>query len=199
VGLGNIYFSQGKASQAREAHQKAFSVTSDNAWAYVGLGNSFFCQGNLAESEAAYIKALKFDAQNATALCQLGSIYLKQGDKKKAEQYFRKIEVTDGNSSFFGIPAYYRRLKSVLDSRGIRLVFVQHPMRGILPLSEILRGEQGVIFVDNEPFFREAVKKSGYQRYFKDSFGDSGYCTAEGSRLLAQNIATTIMRQLNQQ
>jgi hypothetical protein len=90
----------------------------------------------------------------------------------------------------------YRELKRILDKRGIKLVCVQYPMLKIGELKQIFEGQRGVVFVDNERVFKDAVKKSGYQKYFVDRFGgEFGHCTREGNRLLAQNIADVILKE----
>jgi len=70
-------------------------------------------------------------------------------------------------------------------------------MRNIDSLKKMLDGTRGVIFVDNERNFKEAVKKEGFNEYFNDMFaGDFGHCTAKGNRLLAENIANEILKSL---
>jgi hypothetical protein len=75
------------------------------------------------------------------------------------------------------------------------VVCVQYPMRSIEPLKRIFEdNKEGVIFVDNEKIFRDAVKEEGSDVYFRDMFGgDFGHCTAKGNRLLAENIANAIL------
>jgi ABC-type antimicrobial peptide transport system permease subunit len=70
-------------------------------------------------------------------------------------------------------------------------------MRSPEPLKKIFQGnEEGIIFVDNEKIFREALRKTGYKEYFTDLFaGDFGHCTNKGKRLLAENIADVILRE----
>jgi hypothetical protein len=52
-----------------------------------------------------------------------------------------------------------------------------------------------MIFVDNERVFKEAIEKDGYKEYFRDMLGgDFGHCTEKSNRLLAENIANTILR-----
>jgi len=84
-----------------------------------------------------------------------------------------------------------------LDKRGIKLVCVQYPMRNVELLKIIFEPGQGIIFVDNESIFKEAVNKSSYNEYFRDiSGGDFGHCTAKGNRLLAGNIASVILKEV---
>jgi len=75
-------------------------------------------------------------------------------------------------------------------------VCVQYPLRSVNPLKKIFKGfTQGVIFVDNEKIFKDAVAQEGYEAYFSDKFaGDFGHCTKKGNRLLAQNIANAIVK-----
>ena len=70
-------------------------------------------------------------------------------------------------------------------------------MRSIESLKKIFEGQTGVIFVDNERIFKDAVKREGYKEYFKDMFGgDFGHCTPKGNRLLAENIADVILKEV---
>jgi hypothetical protein len=51
--------------------------------------------------------------------------------------------------------------------------------------------------VDNEKIFRDAVKKDKSSIYFNDMFGgDFGHCTDKGNRLLAENIANAILKEV---
>jgi len=54
-----------------------------------------------------------------------------------------------------------------------------------------------VIFVDNERIFKDAIGKKGYNKYFTDMFGgDFGHCTQKGNKLLAENIANAILKEV---
>jgi hypothetical protein len=45
--------------------------------------------------------------------------------------------------------------------------------------------------------FRDAVRKDSYNEYFRDAIGgDFGHCTDKGNRLLAENIASTILKEV---
>jgi hypothetical protein len=88
----------------------------------------------------------------------------------------------------------YRKLKEILDKRGIRLVCVQYPMRNVEPLKKIFKEDEDIIFIDSESVLKEALKKGSYKEYFKDMIGgDFGHCTDKGNKLLADNIANTIL------
>jgi hypothetical protein len=70
-------------------------------------------------------------------------------------------------------------------------------MRNVEPLKKIFEQDESIIFVDNESVFKEALQKASYNEYFVDMFaGDFGHCTKKGNRLLAENIANTILREV---
>ena len=51
--------------------------------------------------------------------------------------------------------------------------------------------------MDNEKVFKQALRKASYDEYFRDNFaGDFGHCTPNGNRLLAENIADTILKKV---
>ena len=93
----------------------------------------------------------------------------------------------------------YHKLKEILDKRRIKRVCVQYPMRDVEPLKKIFWKNKGVIFVDNESVFKEALKKGGYKykEYFRDMFaGDFGHFAQKSKKLLTQNIADVILREV---
>jgi len=91
----------------------------------------------------------------------------------------------------------YLRLKEILDKKGIKLACVQYPVRSVESLKKIFESREGIIFVDNEKVFKEALKKRSYKEYFTDIFGgDFGHCTYKGNRLLAGNIANVILKEV---
>jgi hypothetical protein len=70
-------------------------------------------------------------------------------------------------------------------------------MRNVEPLKRIFEQDKGVIFVDNESVFKEALKKASYKEYFKDMFGgDFGHCTDQGNQLLAWNVTNTTLKEI---
>ena len=73
---------------------------------------------------------------------------------------------------------------------------VQYPIRCIDSLKAMFESQQGIIFVDNEKIFKDAVKQANYEEYFTDIFaGDFGHCTKKGNRLLAENIADVLQKE----
>ena len=90
----------------------------------------------------------------------------------------------------------YRRLKEIVTQRRLKLVCVQYPLRQIGSLKKLFDSTEGIIFVDNEKIFKEALKHDKYEDYFVDRFaGDFGHGTPKGNRLLAENVANVILKE----
>ncbi len=79
-------------------------------------------------------------------------------------------------------------------AKNVQMVCMSYPMHPVAPLEGVLRDfAKTVVFVDNEAVFRKAVARGGYARYFLDVYGgDFGHLTAEGARVLAENVADGI-------
>jgi tetratricopeptide (TPR) repeat protein len=195
--LGALYRDQGKLSQAEDAYKQAIERDPKDNRAYTELGGLYRDQGKLSQVEALFKQAIALNPQNDRAYGALSVLYEEMGKSGLAKEYAQKAaSLRLGYCVPFTV-ANYRTLKEILDKKGIRLVCMQYPMRSIKPLKRIFQDDrEGIIFVDNEKLFKEAVKKDGYNAYFKDIFGgDFGHCTDKGNRLLAENIANTILKE----
>ncbi|MBM3254789.1 MAG: tetratricopeptide repeat protein [Candidatus Omnitrophica bacterium] len=197
--LGWLHFEQeGKLEQAEDLFKKAIELNPKNERVYRELGWLYLKQGKLSEAEDLLKKAIKINPRNDLVYGAISTLYKEMGQSELAEDYAKKIATLRLKYYNYITVSNYRNLKEILGKRGIRLVCVEYPMRSIEPLKKIFEGdEEGVIFVDNEKIFRDAVKKEGYREYFTDMFGgDFGHCTDKGNRLLAENIAKTILKEV---
>ncbi len=198
VELGRFYHDIGKLSEVEAAFRKAIEVNPKNDEAYVELGG-FYCDiGKLSEAEAAYREALRIDPEFDEALGALGVLYAQMGNARLSEEYKKRAEGLRVQNYRLSTVDNYSKLRIILDKRKITYVCVQYPMRGIDPLKRIFKNDpEGIIFVDNEKVFIEALKSSIYREYFNDRFGgDFGHCTDKGNRLLAENIADVILEEV---
>jgi tetratricopeptide (TPR) repeat protein len=195
--LGWFYQKQGQPSQAEDALKQAIALGSQDYRAYTLLGWFYQRQGKFSQAEDLFKQAIALDPQNDRAYGALSILCEETGKPGLAKEYAQKATSLRLGHYVPLTVTSYRTLKEILDKRGIRLVCVQYPMRSVEPLKRILQGtEKGIIFVDNEKLFRDAVRKDGYNTYFKDMFGgDFGHCTDRGNRLLAENIADTIVKE----
>lgn len=163
--------------------------------AYMELASIYLILGRYPEAEDAFRGLIKIDPRNIGAHRGLLFLYEKIGidipsDKYLQEKNIRMFYYNDATCRNF------QRLKNILDARGIKLVCIQYPMRSMESLKDVFKGDDGMIFIDNEELFRDAVLKTDYNDYFIDVFaGDFGHCTEKGNRLLARNIAKSILKE----
>jgi tetratricopeptide (TPR) repeat protein len=195
-GLGQMFRGQNKYAEAALYYERAIAANPRNDVAYVELAWCYTQRGKLAETAALLKSAVERNPDNDRLLGGLVMAYEEMGEKPLARQYYEKMNAL--RRTFYApvTKNNYRVIKNLVGRRGIRLACVQYPARSIEPLKEIFDGQEGIIFVDNERIFKEAIKKSGYNEYFRDNFGgDFGHCTDKGNELLAKNIADTILQE----
>jgi len=196
--LGRLYKDQGQFQQAEEYFKKTLELNPKNDQAYVELGWVYLRQGQLSQAKECLEKGLAFNPSNERLYGALAVIYEVTGQAARAQEYSDKANEL-GLSWYKPMTANnYHTLKEILNRRKIQLVCVQYPMRNIEALKKIFQGNiDGILFVDNEKAFKEAVKEGSYKEYFRDMFGgDFGHCTEKGNRLLAGNIANVILKEV---
>lgn len=130
----------------------------------------------------------------------LGGCLEDSGDLEQAKIYYKKSRQLLSDKVNSVTKTHYLQISKVLGERDIKGVFVQYPLRDIENLKVIFREEKNFnkyLFVNNEKHFKEALLKGKYEDYFTDRFaGDLGHCTPEGNRIIAQNIADTILKNI---
>ena len=196
-GPGYHYGENDKFSQAEELFKKAIELSPRDVWGWDGLVGLYWKQCELSKAEEVLREFLAINPKNDWAYRTLESLYREMNRIELAQEYKKKRAELRLNEYSAITINNYRKLKEILDKRAIQLVCVQYPVRSVEPLKNIFKGEKGVIFVDNERVFKEALKRGSYIEYFKDSFGgDFGHCTPKGNRLLAENIANVILKEV---
>ncbi|HTY44748.1 MAG TPA: tetratricopeptide repeat protein [Patescibacteria group bacterium] len=196
--LGIFYRTIGNFPQAEASFKKAIALNPSDDAVYLELGTFYRTQGKLPQAEEAFKKAVALNPQNNRAYGMLTSLYEEMGKPELAQECGKNTrELKAGYYAPLTIDNYHK-LKEVISGKGIRLVCVQYPLRNIEPLKKIFKDRaEGIIFVDNEQIFKKAVKAAGYSVYFIDMFGgDFGHCTDKGNKLLAENIANVILKEV---
>src|SRR4030042_1479156 len=190
IELGSLYRKFEKYDQAEEMFKKAIELDPKRDDAYIKLGWIYKRLGKYDRAEETLKKAMNINPESSRVYGALAVLYTDLDEHSLAEEYYRKAEEVRKTYNVLKTYNNYRLLQKQLAAKGIKLVSVQYPMRNIEPLKKIFKGEEDIIFVDNEKLFKEAVEKEGYNEYFTDMFGgDFGHCTPKGNRLLAENIA----------
>ena len=200
VELGWCYSDQKEYDGYEEMFKKAVETNPEKDLAYTELGACYKYQQRYDKAEEVLKKAIKINPKNDQAYAILAHCYREQGKYELAKRCFQKanilrLELKKGY--YTPITKHnYNRLKEILTKRKITLVCVQYPMRSVGPLKKIFEDRTGIIFVDNEAVFKEALGNGSYGDYFEDMFvGDFGHCTYRGNRLLAENIANVILKE----
>jgi tetratricopeptide (TPR) repeat protein len=195
--LGRLCRDQEKFYQSEDALRKAVELNPKNDNAYDVLGWLYLDYGKFSQSEDAFKKAMDLNPKNDWMYGRMWSLYEKMGKSELAKEYAQKASRLRLEYYNPVTVCSYRKLKGILDKRWVKLVCVQYPMRNVEPLKKIFEQDESIIFVDNESVFKEALQKASYNEYFVDMFaGDFGHCTKKGNRLLAENIANTILREV---
>ncbi|MAE71046.1 MAG: hypothetical protein CME06_11340 [Gemmatimonadetes bacterium] len=125
------------------------------------------------------------------AAVELARIYQHKGDRESARRVIDRIE--PNRMTFHN----YQRLVDKVMARVGRLVVIQYPVRTLAPLKAMIPEREGVVFVDNERVFKEAIAREGYNALFIDHFAsDFGHTTRAGHTLIARNTARVILKEL---
>jgi len=87
----------------------------------------------------------------------------------------------------------YRRLHAPVRERDTLLAAVQYPTRPVEPLERLFEGTDGLVVIDNEASFEEAIRETSFGTIFSDAcYGDFGHATRAGNRMLAVNVARAL-------
>lgn len=195
--LGVCYKEQEKVSQAEESFKKACELNPENGKACLDYELKLIKeQSKIPQLKGSLKEAIERNPEDDRLWGALSTLCSEIGKHKFSEEYYKKANELRSKYYCPMTVNNYRKLKEILDKRGIQLVCVQYPVRSVEPLKKIFDGQGKVIFVDNEKIFKEALNKGEYNEYFVDMFGgDFGHCTPKGNKLLAENIANVILRE----
>ncbi len=90
-------------------------------------------KGKIYLAEASFKEAIEIKPENNVAYSGLAVLYEEMGKHNLAKEYFKKA--TNLRSEYYNLMTYsnYLRLKEILDKKGIKLVYVEYPMRSMEP------------------------------------------------------------------
>jgi len=194
--LGVLYGVRHKFSEAEEIFKKAMEFEPKNTELYFELGWIYRQQNKFSEAEEIFKKALEVAPSAQILYRSLASLNQEINNYKLSQEFYKKANDVKLNFYSSATINNYQKISKILRKRNIKFVCVQYPVRSIQQLKNIFRGEDiDIIFVDNENFFKEAIRKYGFKEIFTDMFaGDFGHCAEKGNRLLAENIANAILK-----
>jgi len=194
--LTRYYKERGEYDKVEAVYNKAIRLNPKNDRNYIHLGWIYRDQDKTDQALEMFKKAIEVNPENGGAYASLSYCYEERGEKKLAEEYSRKAKRLRPEYYNPLTRRHYQELKETVIRKGIKLVCVQYPMLNLQPLKDILKPYQDIIFVGNERLFKEAILRGRCDEFFADMFaGNYGHCTPKGNRLLAENIADSILRQ----
>jgi tetratricopeptide (TPR) repeat protein len=198
LGLGILYKYQKKYAEAERVYRQALAIGGEDVDTYIKLAEVCRLQGKYKETELIFRRAMDLDPDDSYLNGVMGAFYLEQGDIDRAEKCLGKVEGSRREFCKLVTHDNYRKMIEYVTARGIKMICMQYPMRSVAPLKDMVAtgsAVDGLTFVDNETVFRDAVRREGYNALFRDSFaGDFGHCTDRGNRLLAENLADTVLK-----
>jgi tetratricopeptide (TPR) repeat protein len=192
--LASILRDNHNPAKAGEILKKAVALRPERAEGYCELASICRFSGKAREAEEYFRNALSIDPGCETAAAGLGALYESDGNLPESRRLLETAQRLRAERYGAATAGNFLKLQGISTRRGIALVIAQYPMRPLQQLRDLYTRTGGLIFVDNEGIFKDAVRSHGFNTYFRDMFaGDFGHCTPEGNRLLAGNIADAIL------
>jgi len=201
-GLAKCYVKQERFEEAEASYLNALKINPEDDEPYFVLGWHYVRRSELKKAKKLLEEYVKRNPghsflKRAKFYGGIAVTYQQSGIPKLAKQCFKNatnLRLTGFNPD---TRSNYTKLVDIVLNKGINLICVQYPMRNLKSLKKLIRNRKGIIFVDNEKIFKKAVKDTNYLEYFTDMFGgEFGHCTPKGNKLLASNIANTILKKI---
>lgn len=183
-----------KTIEAEKVFKKAIKINPQDDLAYFKLGKIYEEQGNLEEAEKVYKKAITINPKSDLIIVSLSNIYRIQNRLDEAEKLRGRVLFSNNPNTQY----HYQLLYKMLDEE-TKLIVMQYPLRDIDKFKNMFNETQqmDIIFISNEENFKKALENANYENYFTDRFaGDFGHCTEKGNKLIAENVADTILKEL---
>ncbi|MDP2652901.1 MAG: tetratricopeptide repeat protein [Candidatus Omnitrophota bacterium] len=199
MGLARCYEAMGQDARAGEIYQALWKAHPERYQVASLVGTWMLKHGRYELAKEALGSAVNQNPSDPSLYDRLAEAHARLGDEDKADEVkkagqalVRRIEnysdATVGN---------YNAIAQIVLSRGIKLVCVQYPLRDVDPLRKMLSGKSPIVFVENKANFEEALDGTPYATYFSDMFaGDFGHGTRAGNRLIAENVAGAIVKEV---
>ena len=123
----------------------------------------------------------------------LSGIYHGLGENERAAAYLEVSEELAARHVLYATRFAFRQLRKILEDAKVEVVMMQYPLRSVAALQRLWGPSRGVLFLNNQPLFRQAVSEYGYDAIFIDRFaGDFGHCTIVGNRIIALNLVLSV-------
>ncbi len=193
----------GRLGEAERLLRKAERIEPGNAWTALELARVCVASERFEEAEQLLLSILdasepryrparhSWDVRprdRASAALELADLQHRRGDPQSARAVLERIApnpMTHHN---------YQELVSKVLTKVGRLVAIQYPVRSVALLEAMIPERAGVVLVDNQRCFEDAIARDGYNALFLDHFAsDFGHTKRRGHALIARNTARAIL------
>ncbi len=205
IDLASMLREMGRSRGAEKLLRKAARFKSGGALAKLELAGLFVETGRIDEAQrllealmdnptARFVPAeSSWDVRPydpSRAALELARLHRRRGDIESARAVIERIAPNP-----MSLHNYHVLSAEVMAEVG-RLVVIQYPVRSLVPLEAMVPAQEGVIFVDNERSFKDAIAREGYNALFIDHFAsDFGHTNRKGHALIARNTARVILNE----
>lgn len=194
--LGCLYRSGNEFHKAEPMFYRALELDPGILRAYIELGWMARLGKKYDKGIAAIEKGLVVFPSESKLYGELALLYRESDQSEKEAQCVKKAQELERAILRRDTLVSYYRIKSILQKWQVPWVAMQYPTRSLATLQKLVGSHNGVIFVDNSLNFQSALSRGRYDDYFCDLFaGDFGHCTPLGNKMIAENLAGTIMRE----
>jgi len=197
VYLGWLFEIQGRIADAQAVYNAALLIDANNMDANENLGYLYLKLGDYSLAEHAFRELIRISPQSDKGYLLLSRVFAETDRFVEAKKLDAIAQRVRSGSVISNTRENYLNLLNIILQRNILPVFVQYPLRNIAGLRGMFPNPDAIVFVDNQLTYRNALVQKAYSDIFTDIFaGDFGHCTAQGNRILAENIAEAILENL---
>lgn len=193
--LAYCFEQNNKIADAKKLLTKSIKTFPNTAQLPYALANHYLRQHQWTEAKKMYHYVLTtFPPEQRASITN--NIYVQLLNIARAFQNTQEIASLEKEISTLRSAKLtdYQFIKNYLQERGIQFIVIQYPLRSTEPLKELYNPSDGIIFVENKNLFEKGIAQEGLETYFVDMHvGEFGHCTAKGNRLIANNLAETIL------
>ena len=195
-GLGKLYSIQNNTNKSLEMYSKALEYSRGDSGLYLEIGKIHYNNKDYKKSEEFFIKSLELDTENHLAYNRLFSIESEIGLTNKSKKFIHNSGFIKSNNTVLQTTKYhYNLLNSILKKNNIKHIAIQYPTLNIEDLEIFFLDKSNIIFVSNQDEFEQELSKGNYDQLFLDSVGGTfGHFTEKSKDLIANNVATTILK-----
>ena len=185
-------------SSAERAYRMAIEKDPRSSNAYYRLGQMYLKQNKHDLARKSFEDALIYSAHQSRVYAGMADVFKAQNQSDQAEIYAKKSAEVEERFVHPYTHHYYDLIADVVLKSDVKMVSMQYPMLSQTAWTNSLKQADQITFVENKENFETALDRLEYSEYFNDHFaGDFGHCTPKCNRLLADNLATTIIRLAN--